>query len=162
MKTALASWWRRSRGQAAVLLLWLLPLGALLVGAVGDVGLALWEREQLRQACDLAALAAAQDVDLERLARAERWIVPEDAERDARRYVALNLAGARLPAYSVEVRVLNASASHPLSHPWTGRRLVDPTVAVRVEGDMPTVFLRSLRPAIHLRATADASVLAHP
>lgn len=156
---------RRHAAQAMVAWLWLLPLALVLLGSVTDVGFALWAQLQLRQACDLAALAAAQDLDLERLARGERWLLTAQAERDARAYVAANLAG-RGPwaggGYWVEVQVLNASPRASLRHPWSGRELVDPTVAVRARGRVPTLFLRLLWPAMTVSAAADASVLAHP
>lgn len=152
---------RGEGGQAAAMLVLMLPAMMLVLGGVADVGLALWERQELRQACDLAALAAAQDIDLDRLARGERFILPAEARADALAYVRLNLA--RLPpdSYAVSVAVLNPGAQ-PLREPWTGRWVRDPTVAVHVEADMPSVFLSALHPTFHVAATADASVLAHP
>lgn len=146
----------------AVLLVALLPVALLLLGLVADFGLALWAREELRKAADLGALAGAQDLDLERLARGERVLLPGPARDDADRYARANLGGRRYAALAIEVAVLNASRDAPLREPWTGRLVEDPTVAVRIEARVPTVFLRPLLPAFAVAATADASVLAHP
>ncbi|MBX5476266.1 MAG: hypothetical protein IRZ18_03980 [Clostridia bacterium] len=155
---------RRHAGQAVVAWVLMVPLALTLLGSVADIGLALWAQLQFRQACDLAALAAAQDIDLVRLAHGERWLVTAQAEQDARAYVNANLSSdPRLTGrYRVDVRVLNASPSAPLRHPWSGRELADPTVAVRVSGEIPTLFLRPILPSITVSAAADASVLAHP
>lgn len=155
-------WGRGEGGQVAVLLVALLPLALFLLGLVADIGLALWAREELRQAADLGALAGAQDLDLARLAQGERVLRPDAARADADRYARVNLAGRGYRSLRVEVAVLNATREAPRREPWTGREVRDPTVAVHIEAEIPTVFLRAIVPALAVRATADASVLAHP
>ncbi|MCL6449676.1 MAG: hypothetical protein K6T75_00050 [Acetobacteraceae bacterium] len=126
-------------GAAALLLVVALPVLAAALGLVADGGVMLLCRLRAQGAADLAALAAAQDVDLERLARGERFIVEEQARRDARDWALGNLeplaelmGGPPQQLAEIEVEVINPPPGGSVRHPRTGRLVSDPTVWVAV------------------------------
>lgn len=149
------------RGAALPLLVLFLPLSFLLLALAADAGALLAARGLVHAAADLAALGGVQEIDLERLAAAgERVLRPEAAER-AREVAAAILAGNRLggPGSRVTAAVLDASPSHPRRHPWSGRLLRDPTLAVRVGAPVPLAFSGPAHRSAWVEALADASVL---
>lgn len=154
---------RGERGSIAVVVILFLPIAALIVGLVLDVGYLFVARYQAGVAADLGALAGAQDVDLERLATGERWLVEEQARRDANDWTRANLR-ASLPhgqgeEATVQVRVYNATAKHPLVNEVSGRILTDPTVVVSVEVPVRLHFVAFLARRVLVRVSADASVV---
>jgi len=152
------------RGAALPLTLLSLPLLILLLALAADAGALFAARGLAHASADLAALAGVQELDLERLAAGERFIMPGAAAAWARQVALANLEGniPRLPgagaAPRVEVLVVNASPASPRQHPWTGRPLYDPTVAVRVAVPVPLAFSGPGR-SLWVTARADASVL---
>jgi Flp pilus assembly protein TadG len=72
-----------------------LPVLLTCLYATCGLGALLLARARAQTAADLAALAAAQDVDLERLQEGERRLRPEDAARDAVAWARANLDAAR-------------------------------------------------------------------
>lgn len=148
------------RGAALPLLVLFLPLSFLLLALAADAGSLLFARGLVRAAADLAALGGVQEIDLERLAAAgERVLRPEAAAR-AREVAAAVLEANRLGAGGrVTVAVLDAAPSRPRRHPWTGRLLRDPTLAVRVGVPVPLAFSGPAHRSARVEAAADASVL---
>lgn len=152
-----------SRGSVTGLTVLVLP--ALIVGLAGlaDVGAVALARVCVQSAADLAALAAVQEVDLERLAEGERLILVHEAKAAASEYAESNLhrlnpmlADNQTP--QVRVDVYNASVESPIEHPGTRRVLTDPTVCVSIEARIRLpmgLFGRSVR----VRVSADATVL---
>jgi uncharacterized membrane protein len=153
---------RGERGATSVMVVLFLPVLLLCLYATCGVGATLLGRARAQAAADLAALAAAQNVDLERLAQGERRLDPESAMRDAAAWARANLDAARRlfaagVAPVITVDVYNPLPGEPMRHRRSGRELTDPTVAV-------TVRLRAAPAAGPLtahdiEATADASVL---
>jgi len=140
-----------------------LPVWVLMLGTMADVGLLFLVRTRLQAAVDMAALAAVQDVDLDRLASGERYIRPDAAARDGRRWARMNvdvgLQGiVEQDSFEVDVQVLNASPEEPLAHPVTRRVLVDPTVIVTARARMRLPFLGLVRGPVQVSARADAAV----
>lgn len=152
------------RGAVAALVALALPVLILSAGLVIDVAYVFWMRTVLQAAADFAALAAAQNIDLEALARGDRRLLADQAAADARHWARLNLAAhpatARYrDAAEVEVVVTNARPGEPARQRWTGRRLTDPTVSVRISLRVEPFLVRSLLPAIEVAALADAALL---
>lgn len=153
--------WRR-RGAAGTVLALLLPVVLASLALVADVGYLLWVRAALQAAADLGALAGAQELDLEALAEGRRALAPT-AGSSARRWAGENLAAHPATARwadlaEVGVLVIQADEQAPARHPWTGRTLRDPTVAVRIRLRVPLPwFGRPLGP-VEVVARADASV----
>lgn len=138
-----------------------LPITLLLLGLAVDAGALLAARGTAHAIADVAALAGVQELDLERLARGERYIMPGPAVLQARTFTLRNLAenGLLTGNVRVEAEVINASARAPRTHPWTGRLVSDPTLAVAIRLDVPLHFPLSARGRAHVVARADASVL---
>ncbi len=151
-------------GGVAALVALFLPVMVLAAGFVLDLGLVFAVRQMAYGAADLAALAAVQDLDLDRLALGELFLVAEAARRDARAY-ALNNLRSNLPGTDVDataqvaVEVYNPEPGHPLRHRVTGRRLATPTVSVAISLPVHTYFLAPLAREIPIRVRADASVV---
>lgn len=151
------------RGAVLPLVVLLAPALLALLALVADLGHLLAAQAVATAAADLGALAGVQELDLNRLVAGERHLLPASAAAHARRVAALNLARnlprspSRAPA-RVEVAVVNASPAAPGRHPFTGRPLPDPVVAVRVTAAVPLRFAPGVRPP-RLTATATASVL---
>ncbi|HEY8449696.1 MAG TPA: pilus assembly protein TadG-related protein [Bacillota bacterium] len=142
-----------------------MPVLLLAAGLVVDIAYLFWMQAQLQAAADMGALAGAQNVDLEALARGERRLIPSSAAEDARRWALDNLA-ANLPTalagakpVEVAVEVYNAAPEAPRRQRWSGRVLTEPTVSVRVSLTVPTLLLGWLVPEVPLAAMADASLL---
>lgn len=155
---------RGERGAALALVALWLPAVALLVAAVVDVGYLFSLRAAVQAAADLGALAGAQEVDLSALAsRGELRLLEPDAGEAAARWTRQNLeahpatAGLAAAAW-VEVRVLQPKARLPLRHPWSGRPVPHPTVAVRVTVPVRTPWLAAVAGPVLIQARADASV----
>lgn len=149
------------RGAALPLLVLFLPLSFLLLALAADAGTLLFARGLVRAAADLAALGGVQEIDLHRLAETgERVLRPEAAAR-AREVAAAVLAANRLGGSGkrVTAAVLDAAPSRPRRHPWTGRLLRDPTLAVRVGVPVPLAFSGRAHRSAWVEAVADAAVL---
>ncbi len=150
-------------GAVLVLVLLALPAFVLLLGLVVDVGLLYLARVQLRAALDMGALAGAQELDLDALARGELRLVEEAARREATALTRRNLVAAFgaevLDRAVIRVVVYQAGPTAPLVHQVTGRSLVDPTVGVVAEVPVRLAVLGRLLPEVTLRAHADASVV---
>ncbi|REJ38400.1 MAG: hypothetical protein DIU84_00205 [Bacillota bacterium] len=174
-----ASAWRRARrsrppgnrpragaeqGAVAALVALALPVLILSAGLVIDVAYLFWMRTAVQAAADFAALAGAQNVDLEALAQGQRLLLVEEAAADARHWARLNLAAhpataGYQDAALVEVVVTNAAPGAPARQRWTGRLLTDPTVSVRISLRVRPFLIRSLVPEVEVSALADAALL---
>lgn len=138
-----------------------LPLYVLALGLVADAGYLFASRTLASAVADAAALAGVQELDLVRLARGERYLIPAAAEAAARAVAEANLdAGFPLAAHPhrVNVAVINASPGKPSIHPVTGRLLRDPTVFVEVKVRVPLRFTPAAG-SVEITGRADASVL---
>lgn len=157
--------WRSQSGSVAVWFVLVLPVALLALGLSLDMARLVVIRAQAQAAADLAGLAAAQELDLERLSRGEPWLRPVDAERVARSWVADNLRlglGEHLAGVAeTRVAVVNAADNAPTSHPWTGRLLREPTVAVETVVPVRLRFVPG-RPQVRITVRADASVVRAP
>ncbi|PZN07864.1 MAG: hypothetical protein DIU69_10965 [Bacillota bacterium] len=157
--------WRSQSGSVAVWFVLVLPVVLLALGLSLDVARIVVARAQAQAAADLAGLAAAQELDLERLSRGEPWLRPVEAERVARSWIADNLRlglGEQLAgAAETRVVVVNATDDAPASHPWTGRLLREPTVAVETIVPLQLRFVPG-RPQVRIAVRADASVVRAP
>src|SRR5690606_8648028 len=71
------------RGAVAALVALVLPVLILSAGLVVDVAYLFWMRAALQATADFAALAGAQNIDLEALAQGERRLLVEQAAGDA-------------------------------------------------------------------------------
>lgn len=153
--------WHGQYGQILPLVALFLPVAILLFGLVVDIGLLFATRQVMIAAADLGALGGVQDVDLDRLSRGEIWLDGERARRDAYGLTEVNLTQNQVLGQIKEIRVevLNASLEHPLSHPFTGRTVTDPTVAVRITAVVRLPFLNPFLGETPLVVHADASVL---
>ncbi|MBT9258408.1 MAG: hypothetical protein KM310_01425 [Clostridiales bacterium] len=147
----------------AILWVMALPLLVLLFALLVDGGFLLWQREVLRQAADLAALAGAMEVDLEALAGGRRAIVPLKAREQVEAYVAYNTAAlpSGVEVLGVEVLVVNGSPEEPAYHPWWKVTVEDPIVSLRLEARVTPFLLGRMVGPVSLRVEADASVKAH-
>lgn len=151
---------RDERGGVLPLFALFLPLVILLLALAADAGTLLAARGTAYAVADVAALAGVQELDLDLLAQGERHILSGPAESQAHAVALRNLAENGLKDITrVEVTVINASARSPRYHPWTGRLLTDPTVAVGIQIDMPLHFPSAAWRRARVAARADASVL---
>lgn len=153
--------YRDERGGVLPLFALFLPLVLLLLGLAADAGILLAARGTAHAIADVAALAGVQELDLDRLARGERYILPVPAVLQARTVALRNLAenGLLSGTTRVEAEVINASTRTPRRHPWTGRLLTDPTLAVAIQVDLPLHFPSTALHRAPVAARADASVL---
>ncbi|HHY39472.1 MAG TPA: hypothetical protein GX507_11210 [Clostridia bacterium] len=110
-------------GSVGPLVILLLPALVFVISLVVDVGLLFVCKNLGATAVDIAALAAAQEIDLDRLAVGERYIKPQEAETTARTWIGDNLttlvrlAGCSFPGdVAVSVVVYNATRDAPLTH----------------------------------------------
>lgn len=157
-------WSCEQRGAAAVGFILLLPLLLLAMALAVDVARLVVVRAQVQSAADLGSLAAVQELDLDRLREGQPWLRVEDAEQVARQWVTANLQYTLPEATSqteIDVLAINAIETAPRRHPWTGRWLRDPTVAVRIVVPVRMMWIPG-RPTVHVRVQADASVVALP
>lgn len=154
--------WHDEKGGVLPLFLLSLSCMILLLALVINAGNLFRFRTLTHAVADMAALAGAQELDLELLARGERALIPEAASRQARQ-VAWAAMAANLPpgitSFRVDVTVINASSTEPGIHPWTYRRLFDPTVSVRVNVSVPLYLAGPTHRSVWTGARADASVL---
>lgn len=151
------------RGAAAAFTLLFLPVLAVLLALVVDVAHLFGVRAALQAAADMGALAGAQAVDLDALAQGRRRLQEDEAAGAAREWVRGNLLAHPLTrplagAAEVEVRVIQADEGEPARHPWSGRELEDPTVAVRIRVQPRFHGFAGLWPPPLLEVRADASV----
>lgn len=131
---------RDESGSVGPLVVLMLPVLVLVMSLVVDVGLLFVCKNLSATAVDMAALAAAQEVDLDRLARGERYINPQAAENTARTWIKDNLDAALIGLAGspsdgevyVDVTVYNASKNAPLMHePLASERRSSPVLVLR-------------------------------
>jgi len=147
-------------GAVLVLVVAFLPVLVATMALVVETGRLFVAARRVQAACDLGALAGAQEVDLDRLAQGERYLDEERARIEAERITRENLrelGGVAAETGRVHVYVINV-AGGPTAHPRTGRLIRDPTVSVWVEVVVP-VYLVWWTSEVHLSAHADASVV---
>ncbi len=147
--------------RGAALLLVVLWLPVLLVGAalVLDGGQLFLARYRLQAAVDLAALAAVQSLDWDRLADGEVVIIVDEAEEVAQQYLSDNLAALTGRGFEeFQVWVINASPETPGVHPVTAEEVLHPTVVLRCRLQGPHSWFGAWRDAPALQAEADASL----
>jgi len=140
-----------------------LPAMILAAGLVTDAGMVIWVKACAQSAADLAALAAVQEIDLDKLALGERWLVEPIALERAVSVARDNLArgGEALDADNAVVRVLvfNMKEGETVFHPGDRRPLRDPTVCVTIEVKARLPFLSPIKVLGAVFAHADASVV---
>ena len=152
------------RGQVALYAILLFPVLTLVLALVLAVGSLESTRTRLRAQLDMAALTAVQALDVQALARGEPPRLQEaEAERLARRYLALNLAATTdllvaSPseiAAAAEVSVSNAPGTDPI----TGAGTSAPTVSIRVSAParIPLLGLAGISPVVTLTVDGSAS-----
>lgn len=149
---------RSQRGAVAVCLVLFMPVMVLLASLVLDLGNMLFVKQALSCAADMAALAGAQEVDLEKLWAGRRVLREGDAEARAGEAARLNVLWnlSRLPGVSelqVVSRAMNGSDQLAIGDEF------DPTVCVELRLPVGLRFFRSGSGKITLRAHAHASVL---
>lgn len=141
-----------------LILLWLPVLMAAMALAT-DGGQLFLARFRLQAAVDLAALAAVQSLDWDRLAEGEVLLLEEESEAAVHEYLAENLSSFMDEApVGVWVWVVNASPGDPGVHPITGEEMLYPTVVVRCQVRAPRSWFHSWDQRPILRAEADASI----
>lgn len=138
-----------------------LPLLLVCLSLVADVGRWFIRKSTVVAIADLAALAGVQELDLERLAAGERYLVVDQARVQAIQTATINLERNALAGSvnGIRAEVLNASATSPLHHPVTGRVLVDPTVFVEIRVRGPALITSLIGAGMEVSARADASVI---
>lgn len=141
-----------------LILLWLPILMTVTALAVDGAQLFL-ARLRLQSAVDLAALAAVQSLDWDRLAEGEVVLLEKESEDAVREYLHANLVSFtdELPV-GVWVWIVNAAPGDPGVHPITGQEILYPTVVVRCKVPAPGSLLRSWDQSPVLTAEADASI----
>ncbi len=151
----------RSPGQSAVYVILLVPLLVLVLALVADVGSLQMQKVRLRSALDMAAVDAAQELDLGHYARTGTLrLDPERATASARRFLALNLdplsgqLGGREAvdriSRTAEVAVVNEV---PARNPFTGATLERPAVAARMQVPLRTGLLHLIGAGNHITLT---------
>lgn len=157
-----------TRGSISVLMVITLPVLLICAALVTDLGRMIVACGRIQAAADFGALAAVQNIDLERLYEGIPVITEDEAVRDAIVWTKYNLKGA-VPGIDldrdivIEAQVYNASNTAPLINGRTGRILTDPTVSVYIETPWNTrgtwcpvgTILRSLGDASVKRASSD-------
>jgi uncharacterized membrane protein len=149
---------------ASVMFIIYLPILLLITAMVIDVGLLIVSRNKLQAAADFAALAGAQNLDLEALQDGVIVLSESSARADAIRWARENtfrnlhttLDESNLHVY---VRVYNASDNLSLFDNHTGRKLRDPTVCVVIEAVHQFHFIHGVFGEQRIKVHADASVL---
>ncbi len=150
---------RERRGAALLVVLLWLPI--LLAGAalILDGGQLLLARHRLQASVDLAALAAVQSLDWDRLAEGEVTIIEDEAEEMARQYLSDNLVAMTGRGFEeFRVWVINANPEDPKVHPVTGEGVYHPTVVLRCQLRGPSSWFGAWKEAPVLEAEADASL----
>ncbi len=150
------------RGSVVVLVVLFLPVFLLTLGFVIDLGVLFVQRQQAMAAADMAVLAGAREIDLDKLARGERSLLPEAATAAARQWFTSNLRaslGSEAEAAATVIHVYNATQASPATDPVTGRRLHDPTICLAGEVPARLYFLAFIVPRTTLHVHADASLL---
>lgn len=141
-----------------LILLWL-PVLMTATALAMDGGQLFLTRIRLQSAVDLAALAAVQSLDWDRLADGELVLLEGESEDAVRDYLHQNLISfTNDEPVGVWVWVVNAHPGDPGIHPITGEEILYPTVIVRCEVRAPRSLLRSWDQGPVLRAEADASI----
>lgn len=157
---------RDEKGASMAITALLLPVWLALAGLVIDGGYLMWVNSSLQTAADQAVLAAAQNVDIESLARGDPALLPEETRADAYYWLDSNLGlhPATAPYASTAdaaVWVMNGRPGDPIYHPVTGRRLTDPTVGIQVTITARGLFWTHFIREVPITVTADASIMSH-
>lgn len=142
----------------------MLPVLVLCAGLAIDAGWLFVARQRLMAAADLAALAACQELDIDKLAAGQAFLDSARAGSVARQFVRANLAAAfgeiaDLNKAEIEVEVYNTVGGRPVRHRRTGRLLNDPTVAVRIGFPLRPPILSAALGEVRISGRADASVV---
>ncbi|GAB6876039.1 Tad domain-containing protein [Thermaerobacter litoralis] len=131
------------------------------LGLVLDGSRLVVTRARAQAVADFASLAGAQEIDEEAFARGEPSLLEHGAAATARRWAAQGLQEAFGPGIAsrtrIEVEVINATPQAPRRHPWSGRRVDDPTVAVRLTVPVDLAW-RPGAGIVPVTVAADASV----
>lgn len=143
-----------------MLLVAFLPVLLAVLGTLWGLSQVILMRHAAWTAADLGALAGAQCLDLDRLARGELYLLADQARAHAEAYVRGNLAAGGVAGWEeaeVQVAVLNPDEGDGRD-PVTGRRHPHATVCVRVSFPI-RVRLGPVRWEIAVTAHAAASVV---
>jgi len=155
------------QGSILVMTMLFLPVVVMALGIVTDLGVLLVARRTAYGVADLAALAAAQEVDLESLSGGIIALKSGAAQAAALEWARTNLASL-FPSWpagyqpQVNVRVYNATPSGPSFHNGNGRRLEYPTVCVSLQVPVSMPFYVGPNRVLMVPAHADASVVPRP
>ncbi|EKP93805.1 MULTISPECIES: Tad domain-containing protein [Thermaerobacter] len=152
-------------GAVGAAFLLLLPVILAALGLVLDGSRLVLTRAHAQAVADFASLAGVQEVDEEALARGEPALRAGAAAATARLWAESGLRrafGEEVARRAViEVVVINGSPSQPRRHPWSGRRVEEPTVGVRLVVPVALAW-RPAAGAVRLTVAADASVARAP
>ncbi len=151
-------------GSAAIMVVLLLPVMIMIMGLVVDLGILVMYRGIAQSAADLGALAAAQNLNVERLEAGVIEINVKEAKADAIRWVEhnmhLNMPHLRTDsALDIFVEVYNVSSERPTYHRFTGRLIDDPTVCVLVKFPHQFLFFLKNVQDYEISLHSDASVV---
>ncbi|MDQ7793022.1 MAG: pilus assembly protein TadG-related protein [bacterium] len=155
---------RSEGGAALVITILMLPVLLLSLALVADAGMLMLARQLAHTAADMAALAACQELDPDRLDRGELVLDPARARAVARNYAMDNLRSA-FPGIDltedvvVTVGVHNPNPSAPGRDQVTGRELLHPTVCVTIDVAVPLRLFPVPGGRVWVWAHADASVV---
>ncbi len=152
---------KREDGVAGIVIVLSLPVFLLLFTLTAVMGQVFWTHAALQHVVDLAALAGVQSLDYEELGKGQIVIDKVEARRAVRSYLERNLAShresGRVKVRQLKIMIFNVSPGEPESHHMTGRRLLTPTLCVRLTAAVrPASFLKV--PPIEITVLADASV----
>lgn len=155
---------RAAAGEKGAVVAWValsLPLLIICLSLVVDVGRWFVRKSAAVAIADMAALAGVQELDLERLAGGERYLLVDQARSRAIETAVVNLERNSLAGSikGLRAEVLNASENRPLRHPVSGRVVVDPTVFVEIRLGGPRTMVPLIGAAAEVSGRADASVL---
>jgi len=154
-------------GAALVLTLLMLPVLLLLLSGLIAIAQLFTVRAHLHAVADLAALAAVQELDLERLAEGEVFLDEAAARARALEAVRNNVepGGGSVLLSSIEVAIYNPTGIKRPVDKVSGEKLRWPTVCVRIEASTRIPWLLAvpgLPRAVTLRVHTDAAVVRKP
>lgn len=121
-----------SRGAAGVLAVLFLPVLVAALAGTLSLGRASVLRCRMSQAADLAALAAVQCLDRDRLGEGEIVLVKTQARAVAEEYAFANLTAGQWQPIDLSVDTYCCNAGENGADPITGRRYEYTTVRVRI------------------------------
>lgn len=121
-----------SRGAAGVLAVLFMPVLVAALAATLGLGRVSVLRCRMSQAADLAALAAVQCLDRDRLSEGEIVLVKAQARAVAQEYASANLTAGHWQPIDLSVDTYCCNAGEHGADPITGRRYEYTTVRVRI------------------------------